>query len=84
MKKILYFFMAAVLFCSCEKEEVNIVDTAKLVSSLKHKDIADAQSLFIATSSLTRGGAYEEENFHGMYCDIDGNGLHFCGGLHFF
>lgn len=61
MKKILYFFMAAVLLCSCEKEEVNIVDTAKLVSSLKHIDIADAQSLFIATSTLTRGGADEEE-----------------------
>lgn len=61
MKKILYFFMTAALLCSCEKEEVNIVDTAKLVSSLKHIDIADAQSLFIATSTLTRGGIDDEE-----------------------
>lgn len=62
MKKIFCFFMAAALFCGCEKEKGNIVDTAKLVSSLKHIDIADAQSLYLATSTLTRGGVdYEDK-----------------------
>ncbi|MQX26770.1 hypothetical protein GHJ49_03785 [Alistipes sp. dk3620] len=55
MRKILLFVMAAALFCGCEKDEPRI-DPSAFFASLKHADIADAQSLYVASGVATRGG----------------------------
>lgn len=58
MKKILYFFMAAALFCGCKKDEP---DPSAFFASLKYADISDAQSLYVTSSGHTTRGDGENE-----------------------
>ena len=48
--------MAAALFCGCDKEDDPRIDPVAFFTSLKHADIADAQSLYVASGVATRGG----------------------------
>lgn len=63
MKKILYFFMAGALLCSCEKENAP-ADPGKWLLSLKYADIADAEALYVATETATRAGGDEKPHLY--------------------